>query len=127
MEQKKCIKILYVDSEEYNLTAFSAYFRRMDDFEITTSLSIEETLKSDSDFNVLIIDHAILKSGEDVVCQMLKNEGANMVKIVVTTYRDITRLESYLASGELYDCLAKPIDFECLGRIIEQAYRSYFK
>ena len=121
------IKILYVDKEENNLTAFRAYFRRSESFEITTSLTIEEILTTPSVFHVLVLDHGTLKDGGDAVCNYLKREGVNIVKIVVTAYRDITALESYLVSGELYECLYKPFDFEQLGKVIEKAYASHFK
>jgi DNA-binding NtrC family response regulator len=79
-------------------------------------------------FHVLVIDHALMKQDDlAAVFVRLKQEAANTVKIVVTAYRDITALESYLADGELYDCLYKPFDFEQLGRLIEQAYAGRFQ
>ena len=125
------VKILYVDKEENNLIAFKAYFRRKEAFEIKMSSSIEDALTIEVRFHILIIDHTLLRNGEQdkskLIFDMFGRKGTDTVKIIVTTYRDITDLEGHLASGELYDCLYKPVDFEHLGRVIEQAYASHFK
>ena len=114
------IKILYVDEEQNNLNAFTAYFRRLEAFQPISSLTITEALKHIEEWiNVLIIDHSILEEIGLDFC--LKPVLKNTIIIAVTTYRNLEMLEFAVAQKLIFNYHCKPFDFEDLHKSINKA------
>jgi len=116
------IKILYLDEEQNNLNAFTAYFRRKEAFCPISSLTSIDAEKYLADYiNVLIIDHSIL---EDVGLDFcLRPALENTIIIAVTARRNFEMLELAVSQGIVFSYHCKPFDFDDLFKSIEEAIK----
>ncbi len=125
MEQQTPIQLLYVDDEENNLTAFRASFRR--DFKIFTAISAVEALKilSETEIHVLITDQRMPGTlGTELLAQAVE-QYPDQMRILLTGFSDIDALKDAINSGQIYQYLQKPWNYEDLKLTIEKAYKIF--
>src|SRR6187431_1188651 len=125
MEEKLHIKVLYVDDEENNLSAFKASFRRQ--FTVFTAISADEALKvlSENDIHILITDQRMPGTlGTELLAQALK-DNPDQIRILLTGFSDIEAIKDAINRGQIYHYLQKPWNDQELKDTIENAYRIY--
>ena len=116
------IKVLYVDDEEGNLTAFRTTFRR--DFQVFTAHSASEGLEvlRKEDIHVVISDQRMPgMTGVDFLSQVREKYPATM-RMLLTGYSDMEAVVSAVNKGRIYAYTTKPWDPNDLRLRIQQAY-----
>ena len=125
MEEQLHIKVLYVDDEENNLSAFKASFRRQ--FTVFTAISADEALKvlSENDIHILITDQRMPGTlGTELLAQALK-DNPDQIRILLTGFSDIEAITDAINRGQIYRYLSKPWVDEHLIQTIQDAYIVY--
>lgn len=119
------IKILYIDDELVNLSAFKASFRRQ--FDIFTASSADagiEILKKEA-IEVVIADQRMPgKTGVDFF-ETIKDIYPNPIRILLTAYSDINAIIDAINKGQVYRYVTKPWNEFDLKLTIENAYKLY--
>jgi len=123
MENK--IKILYVDDEIHNLTAFMASFRT--EYEIFVCRSQKEALEilKTKEIGILIADQRKPDMTGVEFLQQSESRYAEPVKIVVTAHRNILVIEEVFKMRRIFRYHEKPWNFEELKRTLEEACNAY--
>jgi two-component system sensor histidine kinase/response regulator len=116
------IKILYVDDEPNNLTAFKASFRR--NYEIYTAASVQEAKKLlfDVDVNVIIADQRMPGTTGVEFFNAIKDQHPDPVRILLTGYTDVESLVDAINKGQIYRFIKKPWDEFELQTAIKHGY-----
>ncbi len=116
------IRILYVDDESNNLTAFKSSFRRS--YEIYTASSVQEAKKLlfDVDVNVIIADQRMPGTTGVEFFNSIKEQHPDPVRILLTGYTDIEALVDAINKGQIYRFIKKPWDEFELQNAIKNAY-----
>ena len=116
-------RVLYVDDEEHNLTAFKAAFRR--DFSITLAISAAEALKiidvDEEPFEVVISDQRMPEMTGVEFLEQVKKLSPEPIRLLLTGFADIQAVVDSINKGEVYRYLTKPWDEIFLKRTIEDA------
>lgn len=123
MESK--IKILYIDDEELNLTAFVRLFRRL--YDITTASSAKaggEILKNQS-FHVILVDQRMPGTTGSEFFKEIANIYPNSLRVLVTAYSDLDAVISAVNEGKIYKYISKPYKKEVMMEVITNAYQVY--
>ena len=113
------IKILYADTEQNNLNALMALFRRKENYDVRTSINANELLKSLKKelSHIVIVDQVILeKIGVDFF-QIAKIH----FTIAVTASRNLDYVQSALDQRKLFKYHSKPINWDDFDKSIEEA------
>ena len=119
------IKILYVDDEVNNLTAFKSSFRKKFDIKVaSTAAEAREILKT-TDINVILTDVRMPKETGIQFLESIVNEFPDPIKLVVTGYSDIQAVIDAINTGQVFRYITKPWNETELGEIIEKAYKVF--
>src|SRR3954454_12509505 len=86
---KERIKILYVDDESMNLSAFKASFRRNYDIFTATSAAEGTQLLKESPVHIIIADQRMPNMTGVEFFQSIRNTHPNSVRILLTGYTDV--------------------------------------
>ncbi|MDG1476296.1 MAG: response regulator [Vicingaceae bacterium] len=119
------IKVLYIDDEPLNLSAFKASFRR--DYEIFTAKSAEEgmAILKNHPIEVILSDQKMPgKTGVDFFEVIAKSHPTPM-RILITAYSDINAIIDAINKGNVYRYITKPWDNYELKLTIENAHQIY--
>ena len=119
------IRVLYVDDEENNLTAFNSAFRRYFDVYTASSAEAGRVILDKEDIHVLITDQ---RMPDETGTQLLKTaveKYPDQVRILLTAYADIDAVISAINEGYIFRYLKKPWDELELKESIELAYENY--
>jgi len=119
------IKVLYVDDEGNNLTAFQASFRR--DYEIYTATSVPEgmSILTQHEVHVIIADQRMPKATGVEFFKIIRKAYPDPVRILLTGFSDIDAIIDAINNGEIYRYLKKPWDELELRNCIKNAYEVY--
>ena len=107
-KEHKKIKVLYIDDEENNLSAFKAAFRRL--YKITTSISANEAkkiLKNES-FDIIISDQRMPNMTGVELLEFVRKSYPDPIRILLTGYSDIDAVIDAINRGEVYRYVTKP-------------------
>ncbi len=116
------IKVLYVDDEEGNLTAFRASFRRDFDVRVASSASDALTLLEQEAVHVVISDQRMpVMSGAEFLAQV-RERWPRCIRIMLTGFSDIEAVIDAINKGGIHAYITKPWDPIDLKLRIEQAY-----
>lgn len=120
------IKVLYVDDEINNLTAFKANFRKL--YEVYTAESASEGIRilSVNDISVVITDQRMPEMTGVEFLESIINEYPNPIRILLTGYADMEVLVSAVNKGHIYRYLNKPWNEQELTTAITQAYEVFY-
>ena len=116
------IKVLYVDDEEGNLTAFRASFRR--DFDVRVATSAKEGLDmlEVEPAHVVISDQRMpVMTGAEFLAQV-RERHPKAIRIMLTGFSDIEAVVDAVNKGGIHAYITKPWDPIDLKLRIEQAY-----
>lgn len=125
MQEPEKIRVLYVDDESVNLTAFKASFRR--DFEVFVALSGPEALEilAKQDMEVIITDQRMPEmSGVEFLEKVIPLH-PEPIRILLTGYTDIQAVIDAINKGQVYHYITKPWDESQLRNIINKAYEVF--
>lgn len=117
------IKILYIDDDELNLTAFVRLFRRS--YDITTASSALqglESLKNDS-FHVILVDQRMPKTTGSEFLKEIADQYPESIRVLVTAYSDLSAVISAVNEGKIYKYISKPYKKEEMAKVMEDAYQ----
>lgn len=121
----KDIRLLYVDDEQNNLTAFKATFRR--DFKVFTAISAAEGKKilDEEEIHILITDQRMpVMTGVEFLESIL-DDYPDMIRILLTGYTDIEAVIDAINKGQVYRYITKPWDETELRITIKNAFEVY--
>ena len=116
------IKVLYVDDEEGNLTAFRASFRR--DFDIRVASSAKDALAmlEEAPAHVVISDQRMpVMTGAEFLAQV-RERHPKAIRIMLTGFSDFEAVVDAVNKGGIHAYITKPWDPIDLKLRIEQAY-----
>ena len=123
--QKKEIKILYVDDEIENLNAFKATFRR--DYTIHVATSAEEGRKilDNNNINIILADQRMPNTvGSEFLASIIPVY-PDPIRMLLTGYSDLNGAIDAINNGQIYKYLTKPWDVAKLKMTIDEAYDVY--
>jgi len=119
------IKVLYIDDEITNLSAFKASFRRTFDVYIASSADGGIELLKENPIEVVIADQRMPgKSGVDFFESILEIN-PNPIRILLTGFSDIEAVIDAINKGQVYRYVTKPWNVFELKLTIEDAYQLY--
>jgi len=122
---KERIKILYVDDESRNLTAFKASFRRS--YDITTAISAAEgaQLLKEDPVHIIIADQRMPQMTGVEFFQSIRKTYPNAVRILLTGYTDVNIIVDAINKGEIFRFINKPWNEFEMHNAIKNAYELY--
>lgn len=123
MEDK--IRILYIDDEKNNLTAFKATFRPY--FKIFIAESAEEGRKilEAEKVEIIITDQRMpVMTGVEFLSSIIETY-PDPIRILLTGYSDLQAVIDAVNKGHIYQYISKPWEEQHLKIIIEKAYEVY--
>jgi two-component system sensor histidine kinase/response regulator len=115
-------RILYVDDDPHQLSAFKAAFRRNYDIFIAHSASKgKEELKKQA-IDIIITDQRMPDMTGVEFLESIVEEYPDLIKILMTGYTDLKEAASAINKGKIYCYLNKPWDEVELTMILKNAY-----
>ncbi len=125
-QDKTKIKVLYVDDEEHNLTAFKATFRR--EYDVYTAISAEEgrAVLAAEKINIIITDQRMPHITGVEFLESIIEEFPEPIRILLTGYTDISAVIDAINKGQIYRYITKPWDEQDLKVTINNAYEVYY-
>lgn len=125
-QDKTKIKVLYVDDEEHNLTAFKATFRR--EYDVYTAISAEEgrAILAAEKINIIITDQRMPHITGVEFLESIIEEFPEPIRILLTGYTDISAVIDAINKGQIYRYITKPWDEQDLKVTINNAYEVYY-
>jgi len=124
MEEKR-IKVLYVDDESNDLTAFKALYRRI--FDVHTAIAAEEgraLLKAHA-FHVILTDQRMPGTTGVEFLESIIRDYPDPIRILITGYTDIHAVIDAINKGKVSRYITKPWDEQELKMTIENAYEVF--
>lgn len=114
-------KVLYVDDESHNLTAFKSAFRR--DFEVFTANSASEGLAvlAEEEVAVIITDQRMPEMTGVELLEKAFIEYPDPVRILLTGYSDMQAVIDAINLGKVYYYMQKPWDEDEVKIVINNA------
>jgi response regulator RpfG family c-di-GMP phosphodiesterase len=123
MQEK--IKVLYVDDEENNLTAFKANFRRLYDIFTATSAQEGKNILKEQKIHIIITDQRMPGITGVEFLESIIPEFPEPIRILLTGYADIEAVINAINKGQIYRYITKPWNDDELRSIIDSAYEVY--
>jgi response regulator RpfG family c-di-GMP phosphodiesterase len=123
---KDKVRILYVDDEENNLTAFKATYRR--DFTVFTAISGSEgrLVLEQEEINIIITDQRMPHmTGVEFLASILPDY-PQPIRILLTGFADIEAVINAINLGQVYRYITKPWDAKELMITILNAYEIWY-
>ena len=119
------IKVLYIDDEINNLTAFKASFRRIFDIYIAESADEGMEVLNNNSIQIVLSDQKMPgKTGVDFFEEIKESHPAPM-RILITAYGDIESIIDAINKGDVYRYISKPWNNYELQLTIENAFQIY--
>ena len=124
MENKK-IKVLYIDDEINNLTAFKANFRKLYDVYIAESAAEGRKILESEEIEIVLTDQRMPEITGVEFLESIIPDFPNPIRILLTGYTDMQALIDAVNKGQIYRYINKPWDEEELKMFINQAFELY--
>ncbi len=121
----KKIRILYIDDERHNLSAFRAAFRQK--YEIYTAIGTLEARKilEEVDIHIIIADQRMPGATGIEFFDSIKQSYPDAIRILITAYTEVDALVDAINKGQIYRFIRKPWDYFDLQNTISNAYEIY--
>ncbi len=119
------IKVIYVDDEMSNLTAFKSNFRRY--YSVETFLSAKEALDwlEANEAHVVISDQRMPEMQGTEFLGILFDKYPDTVRMLLTGYADIKAVIDAINVGHVFRYITKPWHEHDMRTAIESAYEMY--
>jgi response regulator RpfG family c-di-GMP phosphodiesterase len=124
MESKK-IKVLYIDDEINNLTAFKANFRKLYEVYIAESAVEGRKILESVEVEIILTDQRMPEMTGVEFLESIIPDFPNPIRILLTGYTDMQALIDAVNKGQIYRYINKPWDEEELKMFINQAFELY--
>jgi response regulator RpfG family c-di-GMP phosphodiesterase len=124
MESRK-IKVMYIDDEINNLTAFKANFRKLYDIYIAESAAEGRRILENEEIEIILTDQRMPEMTGVEFLESIIPDFPNPIRILLTGYTDMQALIDAVNKGQIYRYINKPWDEEELKMFINQAYELY--
>lgn len=124
MEDKK-IKVLYIDDEVNNLTAFKANFRKLYDIYTAESAAEGRKILESVEIEIVLTDQRMPEMTGVEFLESIIPDFPNPIRILITGYTDMQALIDAVNKGQIYRYINKPWDEEELKMFINQAFELY--
>ncbi|MEM6319007.1 MAG: histidine kinase [Bacteroidota bacterium] len=123
MEEK--YRILYVDDEQDNLTAFRAVLRRY--YHILTAQSGAEALKmlAENEVDLVISDQRMPKMTGVELFEQISALYPDIIRMVLTGYSDVQSIIDAINKGKVNHFITKPWNVKELRLILDNALETY--
>ncbi len=123
MEEK--YRILYVDDEKDNLTAFKAVLRRY--YDILIAQSGEEALKilEEQAVDLVISDQRMPKMTGVELFEQVSVKYPDIIRMVLTGYSDMQSIIDAINKGKVNHFITKPWNVEELRLVLDKALETY--
>ncbi|MGA1871132.1 MAG: HD-GYP domain-containing protein [bacterium] len=124
----KLYPILYIDDEKGNLIAFETSFS--DDYTIFAALSAEEGLeiiKNNPSVAVVVTDQKLGKGKMEgtVLSALLKRDYPDIVRIILTAYKEFDIAFESINRGHIYKYICKPWDHAQIDMDLKRSIQLY--
>lgn len=116
------IRVLYVDDEPHNLTAFKATFRTR--YDVTTAISAADAivLLAEKEFHVIITDQRMPNMTGVEFLESILDRHPDPVRLLLTGYADLSAVIEAVNKGKIFHYLSKPWNEEELDATILRAF-----
>lgn len=124
MEGEK-IRVLYIDDEVNNLTAFKANFRRI--YEVYTAESALDghRILNEADIHVIITDQRMPNMTGIQFLESILRDHPDPIRVLLTGYSDIQAVVDAINRGQVYRYLTKPWNEDEIKLTIQNAFELY--
>lgn len=124
-DNKKHIRVIYVDDEVSNITAFKSNFRRF--YTVETFLSAEEALQwlETNEAHVVISDQRMPGMSGTEFLGIIFDKYPDTVRMLLTGYADIKAVIDAINIGHVFRYITKPWNEHDMHTAIESAYEMY--
>lgn len=114
-------RILYVDDEVENLTAFKAVFRRIYDIDIANSAQEGLEILSQNEYDIVISDQRMPKMTGVQFFEIIQSKYPDSIRMVLTGYSDMNAIIDAINKGKVFHYVSKPWNADELKVIINNA------
>lgn len=119
------IKVLYIDDEQDNLSAFKSSYRRIFDVYLAENAVKGRKILNEHQIEVVIADQRMPGITGVEFFESILEVYPNPMRILLTGYSDIKAVEDAINKGQVYRYVNKPWDEFELKSTIENAYHVY--
>lgn len=122
MSQKEKMEIMVVDDEQIILDSVTKHFRNEDQYNVRTSLTVEEALEmiKEKPVDIILTDLMMPEIDGLEFIKMFKQDNPNTIMIMITGYATINSALQAMQVGA-FDYIAKPFTREELKKVIARA------
>jgi two-component system sensor histidine kinase/response regulator len=122
---KEKIRILYLDDEINNLSAFKAGFRR--NFEIYTVDNAVDALRilDEIEIHIALADQRMPKMSGVEFFEKVHEKHPDIIRILITAYTNSQTIIDAVNKGKINQYVVKPWEPQHLKNIIESSYEAY--
>ncbi|MGO9480376.1 MAG: HD domain-containing phosphohydrolase [Candidatus Kryptoniota bacterium] len=120
-------KVLYIDDEDGPCTAFKYFMgdRNVEVYTLNNSAMIEDFLKSNGPFAVVLSDQRMpVKDGIEVLHEVMKTSPDTM-RVLVTGYDDMETVKGAINEGGIVQYISKPWNDEKVCSLIDDLLMRY--
>lgn len=123
--KQRDIKVLYLDDEPHNLTAFKASFRR--DFTVFTTDAVEEAkeILRENEIHVIISDQRMPDMTGIQFFENILEAHPKPIRMLLTGYADINAVIDAINKGQVFKYFSKPWDDNDIRENVIKAYEIY--
>ncbi|MBC7450182.1 MAG: response regulator [Cytophagales bacterium] len=125
MTEDTKVRILYVDDEVNNLSAFKANFRRMYDVYTAESAAEGRKILESTEIEIILTDQRMPEMTGVEFLESIITDFPDPIRILITGYTDMQALIDAVNKGQIYRYLHKPWNEEELKIFIDQASELY--
>ena len=119
------IKVLYIDDEQDNLSAFKSSYRRIFDVYLAENAVKGRKILNEHPIEVVIADQRMPGITGVEFFESILEVYPNPIRILLTGYSDIKAVEDAINKGQVYRYVNKPWNEFELKSTIENAYHIY--
>lgn len=126
MDNKRKIKVLYIDDEPNNLISFKASFRF--DYNIFIANNIQEALErlqENPDISVILSDQKMPGMTGVEFFEDIRTKYPNPIRILITGYSDIDSVINAINRGHVFRYIKKPWTDVDVQSAIDEAHKFY--
>ncbi len=117
--------VLYVDDEEFNLTAFRATYRRTYNVHTALSASEGEAILTEHPIEVIITDQRMPGVTGVEFLERILARYPDPIRMVLTGFADVEYIIRAINKDEVYRYITKPWDEDDLKMVIDSAIETY--
>ncbi len=121
----KKIRILYIDDERHNLSAFRAAFRQKYEIFIATGTLEARKILESTDIHIIIADQRMPGTTGIEFFDLIKESYPDPIRILITAYTEVDALVDAINKGQIYRFIRKPWDYFDLQNTISNAFEIY--